>query len=434
MGGTDRRRTRGAVALIAIVLVLGVGAAVLTPSSSSLRRLPYTSAIEISVPPLLWAVMFLGPLLVGAAVYLLPRAFRTTTVRFAGGRGTATTTAGGDRTAIDVERWLQQQRARERSASSRLRGAVALAVVLTIVVVMFAVVVQATLHGTSVLGFMGAAPGGGYGSGGGGGGSGGGHGPGGGDGTGGNGSGNGTGGGVGSGNNTTGSGGGTGGTGGSGGTGNGSGGNGGSGGSGGTGGSGGGTGGGGGSGGSGSGGTGGNGSGNNSSGVRGAARPARGWSVAVPDWAFLVAAVVLSVLVGVLAVPGILASLNAPRAANGRALPRGLDPVRVGTAFRDARKAIEAGDSPRETIVQLYNRLLTAIAGNSRELATSTAEEIRETRLVALQVAPNRAQAITEMFEEACYSTHPIERAGVDRFVATMRGVEHDLLSAGASR
>ena len=106
----------------------------------------------------------------------------------------------------------------------------------------------------------------------------------------------------------------------------------------------------------------------------------------------------------------------------------------MGAAFREARKAIEAGGSPRETIVRLYNRLLTAIAGNDLELATSTAEEIRRTRLVALRVAPNRAQAITEMFEEACYSTHPIEPAGVDRFVGTMREVEDDLLTVGAAR
>ncbi len=157
-------------------------------------------------------------------------------------------------------------------------------------------------------------------------------------------------------------------------------------------------------------------------------------SLQVANWAFLAIALGLCVLVGVLSIPGVLGRLldrAPPRREVALAPPVGsLSEARV--ALREARVAIEAGENARETIVRLYGRLVGRLAPAGEDLSTSTAQEIERNRLAALKVPPARSQALTQMFEEACYSSHPIDRPAADRFVETMRAVEHDLYVGGA--
>ncbi|HYA10490.1 MAG TPA: DUF4129 domain-containing protein [Thermoplasmata archaeon] len=176
---------------------------------------------------------------------------------------------------------------------------------------------------------------------------------------------------------------------------------------------------------------GGDGSGNNSTGFPRGAAPAGGVSFGVSNWAFLLLAVGLSAVVGVLAVPGVLARL-VDRRSRAVALPAPPGPREVQSALQEAVVAIENGETPRDSIVRLYGRLVGRVAPNPDGLTTSTAEEIQRTWLTTLHVPPARSQELTQMFEEACYSVHPIGPQEADRFVETMRAIERDLFVAGA--
>jgi hypothetical protein len=175
--------------------------------------------------------------------------------------------------------------------------------------------------------------------------------------------------------------------------------------------------------------------GNNTSGTppRGAA-PVRGLSFQVPNWVFLVIAVTLSLVVALLAEPGILRRLFSRRPSPQDAVPLPPLPADWGAAIQETRLAIERGEVPRESIVRLYGRLLGRVSPSVGDLDASTAEEIQRTRLEPLRVPSERSETITRMFEEARYSTHPIDRPAADRFVATMREVENDLSGTGAPR
>jgi len=182
---------------------------------------------------------------------------------------------------------------------------------------------------------------------------------------------------------------------------------------------------------------GGQGTGNNSTGAPLGATPASGITFGVSNLVFLFVSAGLSAVVAVLALPGILARLvdRRPRRAGppvGAASPVGPPgPAEVRTALRDATLAIEAGETPRDSIVRLYGRLLGRVAPGSQELTTATAEEIQRTQFAELQVPAERSEQLTEIFEEACYSSHLILQADADRFVETMRAIERDLFLDG---
>jgi Domain of unknown function (DUF4129) len=136
-------------------------------------------------------------------------------------------------------------------------------------------------------------------------------------------------------------------------------------------------------------------------------------------------------VVGVLAMPGMLSRIldGRPRGAAARTTP--VDPAAWGAVFREARIAVESGESPRDAIVRLYGILIGRVASNAQELASSTAREIQRNRLLALRVPPASAEAITQMFEEARYSTHPVGQSTAARFVDTMHSIEVSLLGSG---
>lgn len=394
------RASLGTVALVLVLVLLGVGGALLADHAGARSSTVIGSppSVSFSLPATLWGVLFLAPLLVGLAGYL---------VRLMMGTGAAA------------------------SGGSGISVVPALVAVVVVALLLLALLLATFWGGSSIvtLGATGGYDGGpgGQGSGAGGGGNGtgaGGAGSGGGangTGSGTNGTGSGSGGGAngtnGSGTNGTGSGsgGGPNGTKGNG-TGNGTGNS--------------------------TGGTGGSpppphkgGSsyGNNSSAPSSGAGPARGLAFGLPNWLFGAIAALLCVFVGVLAVPGVLSRLVDPRRPGPVSVELKAGPAEARLAFRDARLSIEAGESPRGTIVRLYGRLLGRVGAGVDELASSTAEEIQRTRLAELRVPSERSEAITQMFEEACYSAHPIGPPTAERFVDVLRAVDRDL-SVGALR
>jgi hypothetical protein len=181
----------------------------------------------------------------------------------------------------------------------------------------------------------------------------------------------------------------------------------------------------------------GSGRGNNTTGTLPVATaPTGGASFDVSNIIFLFIAGGLSAVVAVLALPGIIERLvdRRPRSYAGLVdvgPPPGAAEVR--SALREAALAIEAGETPRESIVRLYGRLVGWVSPHPNDLTAATAQEIQRTRLRELRVAPARSEALTRLFEEACYSDHPIGGPDASRFVETMRAVERDLYLGGAA-
>lgn len=173
---------------------------------------------------------------------------------------------------------------------------------------------------------------------------------------------------------------------------------------------------------------------NNTTGSLPGARPATGISVRISNWVALAAAGVLGAMAAILVLPGTLSRLlDRP----GRSRPGGgtaAGPAQLRTALVEAKVAIEAGESPRGTIVRLYDRLLQEVAPAVEDVASSTAEEIQKTLLIRFRVPEGRSEVLTQMFEEARYSTHPIASDAADRYVQTMQAVEHDLFLGGSVR
>jgi len=177
----------------------------------------------------------------------------------------------------------------------------------------------------------------------------------------------------------------------------------------------------------------GNGTGNNSSGAPLGTKPAGGASLGIANWEFLAIAAALSVVVGLLAIPGMLSRLVDRRSRRGG--------VGAGTSLSllapPPSGAVQAPlalgpESPRESIVRLYGLLVGKLTPAPGDLTTLTAEEIQRTRFLEMHVSSASSTELTRMFEEACYSTHPIGSPDAERFVATMHAVERDLFVAGA--
>lgn len=151
----------------------------------------------------------------------------------------------------------------------------------------------------------------------------------------------------------------------------------------------------------------------------------------LPNWVFLSIAAGISVAVGLAMFPGALSRFTRRRPAPTPLPTAAVGPPGVLSAVADPRFRGLANESPREAIVRLYGTLLGKVGLSRDDLAPFTAEEIQRTRLASLHVSAAPAETLTQIFEEACYSAHPVGATEVARFVENARAVEHELFVGG---
>lgn len=175
-----------------------------------------------------------------------------------------------------------------------------------------------------------------------------------------------------------------------------------------------------------------NGSGGGGSGANGTT--ATPLTFSVPPYVYWLAAIGLTVVVAALALPGVASRLlrGRDRSGGGGAGGQG-DRDAVASAMDQAASALEQGADPRETIVRLYLDLLRTMSPITGELSFETAEEIRRLHLGPLGVPPDVAEALTRLFEEARYSTHPLDASSVSRATEAIRRAEAALRGRGAA-
>ncbi len=133
------------------------------------------------------------------------------------------------------------------------------------------------------------------------------------------------------------------------------------------------------------------------------------------DYLLMGGAVAIAILV--FAVPRL-------REAREDAAPPG-DAVRARAAarFREALDALDEGAAaePRAVVIALYARLLGEIESRTPGLETRTPREIERFTVDRLGIARGPARTLTEVFEEARYSSHPLSPASVERARAALR-------------
>jgi len=121
------------------------------------------------------------------------------------------------------------------------------------------------------------------------------------------------------------------------------------------------------------------------------------------------------------------------RARRARTLVEPSGPTRAQSeaqaALRAAAEQLRRTFDAREVVVALYLKLLGEVAPLVGDIGPQTAGEIRDAHLLRLGVRRETAVLLTHLFEEARYSSHPIDVAMTRRALDAIRAAEADLVS-----
>jgi hypothetical protein len=100
---------------------------------------------------------------------------------------------------------------------------------------------------------------------------------------------------------------------------------------------------------------------------------------------------------------------------------------RLRADLLDSLRRLEEDPDPRAAIRGLYQRMLLTVQPRFRQIPESTPREIAEEIIDRFGVRPENARALTDLFEEARYSSHPLTAADVDRARRALSSVLQDL-------
>jgi len=150
-------------------------------------------------------------------------------------------------------------------------------------------------------------------------------------------------------------------------------------------------------------------------------------AVRVPPWFWFLLAAGVAGMVVALAFPGIRAYVagRGPREDLDASTRRAAGAARA--ALAGAADALGEGRDPREVIIELYAELLGRIVPMVGSVDPETPDEIRSLHLDRLGIAPRRSEALTRLFEEARYSTHPMGPEAARQAEEVIRRAEADL-------
>jgi TRAP-type C4-dicarboxylate transport system permease small subunit len=147
----------------------------------------------------------------------------------------------------------------------------------------------------------------------------------------------------------------------------------------------------------------------------------------VPAWV-IYAAVVGAVVVALAVAVPLWRAMRAER--EDEEGPGGAEKARVAQqAVIDALAQLESDPNadPREVVLALYARLLDELEPHLPSLSERTAREIERAGVRELGFGPAHARELRTLFEEARYSTHPVDRSMADRARAALRALRADL-------
>jgi hypothetical protein len=143
----------------------------------------------------------------------------------------------------------------------------------------------------------------------------------------------------------------------------------------------------------------------------------------LPSWGPFAAFALVATAAVVVVLPWVRTHLAERR--EGRPPAPSVEETRA--ALHRAADRLAGGSDPREVVRELYARLLDRIEPLSGNLDPATPDEIRSGPLRELGIRPEAAEALTRLFEEARYSTHPMGPTAADRAARAIRDAESDL-------
>ncbi|HTP56511.1 MAG TPA: DUF4129 domain-containing protein [Thermoplasmata archaeon] len=149
------------------------------------------------------------------------------------------------------------------------------------------------------------------------------------------------------------------------------------------------------------------------------------------SWPIFAAVAGLSLVIGALIVPRLAARSILHRR------PPPSEPSRqaranAARAFSDAARRLASTSDARGVILNLYTQLMARLEPRVEIPTSRTPEEIRQSHLIPLGVRAEAAAHLTRLFEEACYSSHPIDGAAAARARESVQLAEYDLRAAHA--
>lgn len=147
----------------------------------------------------------------------------------------------------------------------------------------------------------------------------------------------------------------------------------------------------------------------------------------VPPWVPFALLVVVVLVVCAVVSYAVLYRSSVRRSTGDGPRVRPPDPEKVRAALAEAFRALDAGASPREVVIQLYGALLERIGPMVGGVERDTPEEIRVQHLERLGIGSGSAESLTRLFEEARYSSHPIGVELADSARAAIRAALADL-------
>jgi len=138
-----------------------------------------------------------------------------------------------------------------------------------------------------------------------------------------------------------------------------------------------------------------------------------------------------SLFLGALVLPGLATRLARLRTRLGPPAPDG---ARVGAVqvFSEAARRLANAKDPRAVIVLLYSQLMARLEPRVVIPTHRTPEEIRSAHLIPLGVRAEVAEHLTRLFEEACYSSHPMGAEALKLARESVQIAEYDLRAARA--
>ena len=151
------------------------------------------------------------------------------------------------------------------------------------------------------------------------------------------------------------------------------------------------------------------------------------WSPSLPSWLPFVIIVGIVLVVVAVAVPQVRRILE-DRGSSGaprRPPPRSL--MAVKGALEQAEQDLARGGDARTVILALYGAVLERLTTMVGSVDVETPEEIRLNHLLRLGIRARAAEELTRLFEEARYSSHPLDDTAAETARRAVRAALDDL-------
>ena len=141
-------------------------------------------------------------------------------------------------------------------------------------------------------------------------------------------------------------------------------------------------------------------------------------------YVILVGVALVTVLVGM---PRVRSMMEDRRSRRGKVPPSPDARKEMNSLLQQAEEALDRGGDPRTVILALYLSVLNRLTSMVGSLDLQTPEEIRANHLVRLGIRPDAAESLTRLFEEARYSSHPLDASAAERARGVVREALADL-------